>query len=246
MKTLLAITDLTRMQRGAVCIAGQDPAGNTIRPVLPPPGISERMARNGDKALIFPFAAVEFELLKHTPKPPHTEDHLFDAKSIALKGVLKEEQKRRVLEKSLFADVAAIFEQPIQHSPGHSVADGIGPRSVGTVRPKTVHQIFYEQGEDNAWNYRLGLYDPSDTYYRLKITDLTWNYYCNSRRSAERDPAAIADELTQLLKHTTVYLRIGLSRGWAKFPDRCFLQVNGVYTFPDYLQGKTFAEFAPN
>ncbi len=246
MKTLLAITDLTRMHRGAVCIAGQDPAGNVIRPVLPPPGISERMARNGDKAVIFPFGVVEFEILKHTPKPPHTEDHLFDPKSIVPKGVLKEEQKRRVLEKSLFEDVAAIFEQSIQRHPGHSVADGIGPRSVGTVRPKAVHQIFYEQGEDNAWNYRLGFDDPSDAYYRLKITDLTWNTYFGSRRSPERDPAAIAEEMTLLLKDTTVYLRIGLSRGWAKFPGRCFLQVNGVYTFPDYLQGKTFAEFASN
>jgi len=242
MKTLLAITDLTRMQRGAVCIAGQTPDGHCIRPVLPPPGIPEKIIRAGNKAIVFPFAAVEVEVLKHTPRPPHTEDRLFDPRSLTCKGALSEEQKLRVLNTSLFESVADIFEQPIQHSPGFHVEDGVGPRSVGTIRPKTIHKVFYEQGEDNAWNYRLAFYDPADQYYRLKITDLTWSYYCNSRRSDDRDPAAIADELTQLIKQKTVYLRIGLSRGWARFPGRCFLQVNGIYTFPDYAGGKTFAE----
>ena len=59
-----------------------------------------------------------------------------------------------------------------------------------------------------------------------------------TRRVCVLRPSRIARTISPLK-------RIGLSRGWAKFPDRCFLQVNGVYTFPDYLQGKTFAEFAP-
>jgi hypothetical protein len=25
----------------------------------------------------------------------------------------------------------------------------------------------------------------------------------------------------------------------------CYLQVNGIYTFPDYLEGKCFADFLP-
>jgi hypothetical protein len=49
-----------------------------------------------------------------------------------------------------------------------------------------------------------------------------------------------------LFKKNTIYLRIGLSRGWQKYPDRCYLQVNGVFTFPDYLDGKTFLDYAPD
>ncbi len=135
------------------------------------------------------------------------------------------------------------IEQPIQRGPGFYVMDGEGPRSVGTIQPRAIHQVFYEQGEDNAWNYRLGFFDQQDEYYRLKITDLTWNYYCAFQRTQDRAPAQIASDLTQLLKSKTVHLRIGLSRGWAKFPGRCFLQVNGVYTFPDYLRGKIFTDF---
>ena len=28
-------------------------------------------------------------------------------------------------------------------------------------------------------------------------------------------------------------------------PDRCHLQITGVYSFPDYLDGKCFADFSP-
>ncbi|MGI6627904.1 MAG: hypothetical protein ACOX4K_06115 [Bacillota bacterium] len=41
-----------------------------------------------------------------------------------------------------------------------------------------------------------------------------------------------------------VFFRIGLARGWSRYPDRCYLQITGVYTFPDYLDGKCFADFA--
>lgn len=29
----------------------------------------------------------------------------------------------------------------------------------------------------------------------------------------------------------SIYLRIGLARGWVKHPDRCYLQITGVYGF---------------
>jgi hypothetical protein len=78
---------------------------------------------------------------------------------------------------------------------------------------------------------------------RLVITDLTWQYYCRSLRGEERDLQKIAAELTERLKNSVVYLRIGLARGWNKFPERCYLQITGIYTFPDYLGGKNFYDF---
>jgi hypothetical protein len=44
-------------------------------------------------------------------------------------------------------------------------------------------------------------------------------------------------------QETTTLLRIGLARLWEKFPDRCYLQITGIYTFPDYLRGRTFTDF---
>jgi hypothetical protein len=51
-------------------------------------------------------------------------------------------------------------------------------------------------------------------------------------------------QLTQVFNQRTTFLRIGLARHWDKFPDRCYLQVTGIYTFPDYLRGRNFTDFA--
>lgn len=53
----------------------------------------------------------------------------------------------------------------------------------------------------------------------------------------------VVSEMAEKQTSSQVYLRIGLARGWKKYPDRCFLQITGVYTFPDYLDGKIFADF---
>ena len=46
------------------------------------------------------------------------------------------------------------------------------------------------------------------------------------------------------LENQKVYLRIGLAHGWKKFPERCYLQITGIYTFPDYLGGKNFSHYS--
>lgn len=73
MKTLLAITDLTRMQHGCVCVAGYDKDGRCVRPVLPPPGILESSLFAGGKPIVFPFAVVEYDLLQPVVEPPYLQ-----------------------------------------------------------------------------------------------------------------------------------------------------------------------------
>src|SRR5512139_1836862 len=77
MITPLVITDLTRMQQGRVCVAGYDQHQHPVRPVLPPPGISESALYKDGQPNIFPFALVEFDLQEADPQPPHTEDVFF-------------------------------------------------------------------------------------------------------------------------------------------------------------------------
>ena len=241
MKTNLVITDLTRMYRGMVCIAGYDSTHRCIRPTLPAPGISEDALMQGNFPIIFPFAVVEFELLRPTPQPPHSEDwrYLFTWPRF----IRKVQDRKTVLHWSLFDSVSDIFEQPIHDDLGFYVMDCQGTRSLGTIRPQEIHQVIYEQeGMNGPWNYRFWFTDGQGKTYRLKITDLTWHYYCGSLRGEDRDPTQISAELTTRLASSEVFLRIGLSHGWKKFPDRCYLQVNGIYTFPDYLEGRTFAD----
>ncbi len=243
MKTQLVITDLTRMQRGKVCIAGYDATHQCIRPTLPPPGIAEDMLYKDGRPIIYPFSLVEMVLVEPDSQPPHTEDYRFDPGSI--RHIRTVESRKTVLEWSLFENVAALFEQPVLTGPGYFVMDCQGPRSIGTIRPRNIINAIYEMGFEGAWDYRLHFIDRAGESYRLKITDLTWQYYCQSRRGPAMEPKMIADELTETLWASNVYLRIGLARGWKKFPDRCFLQITGVYTFPNYLVGKIFADFRP-
>ncbi len=242
MKMPLVVTDLTRMQRGAVCIAGIDPAGRCVRPVLPPPGIPESALYNQGEPIIYPSARVEFFLLRPRPQPPHTEDVYFVEGSPRL--IERENNFEDVLKRGLFPSVQEIFDQPILRDPGYSVLDCQGPRSIGTVQPANILNVSYShEAVNDAWDYRLVFEDGRGETYRLKITDLTCHYYCDNRRGQGEMPITIADKLTAELQSRKVYLRIGLSRGWKKYPERCFLQVNSIHTFPDYLDGKIFADF---
>ncbi|MBI4768937.1 MAG: hypothetical protein HY784_00620 [Chloroflexi bacterium] len=244
MKTPLAITDLTRMQRGCVCVAGYDKDGRCVRPVLPPPGILESSLYAGERPAIFPFAVVEYDLLQPIVEPPHTEDWRYDPASVRFLRPVAPEKWRGVLEMGLFGEVAAIFEQPVLTDPGFYVMAGQGPRSLGTVRPQLVFSATYRPKADR-WDYRLRFVGGAGVVYNLQVTDLAWRYLCDQRREAGEEPDRIAADLTAALKSAEVYLRIGLARGWEKYPDRCYLQITGVQAFPDYLHGKTFADLSP-
>lgn len=241
----ITITDVTRMREGRVCVAGYDNDRVCIRPVLPQPGIHERTLFKNKRPYVFPFAEVEYELLRPHPQPPHTEDYLYDPTRTRFVRRLDEEQRKALLKQTLFPDLYELFETPILFDLGFYILDGKGPRSLGTIEPKQVIGAFYERLPEGKWKYRLRFMDQSRTAYTLTITDLAWRYYCDFQRESGSSPSTISNKMSSILKLSRVYLRIGLARSWEKFPDRCYIQITGVYTFPDYLNGKTFADFAP-
>ncbi len=242
MNTLLVVTDLTRMQHGHVCIAGYDTHKTCIRLVRPPPdGIPESSIIQNQQATVFPFAVIEADVLDNQPDPPHVEDHLYAPESLRFIRRADEVKKEKVLSWSLHKTLHELFGQPILESPGHYVLAGQGAHSLGTILTNAIKCVEYKEGPEGAWDYRITFKD-AEHWYNLKITDLTWHYYCDLLRADGREPADIAAELTATVRRLKVYLRIGLSRGWKKYPGRCFLQVNGILTFPDYLEGRTFAD----
>jgi len=242
MRKQITITDLTRMQGNRVCVAGYDTDGHCVRPVIPFTGIAEPSLSAKGRVIVFPFAVVEYDFLGHKPEPPHTEDWPYAPASVRFVRRADEGQKRAVLTASLFPNVAAIFEQPIQRDIGYYVLNGQGPRSLGTIQPQTIHAVIYQQ-HDGKWDYRFDFVDGGGAAYRLKITDLAFRYSCDWQRQAGRAPDEISATLAATFQSSTLYLRVGLARGWEKFPERCYLQITGVHTFPDYLEGKTFADF---
>jgi hypothetical protein len=95
MKTVLAITDVTRMYEGRVCVAGYDKNGKCIRPVLPHPGLHERSLYSRGRPIVFPFAIVALDLLEPLPHAPHTEDCDFEPTSIRLIDQLDDKHNRQ-------------------------------------------------------------------------------------------------------------------------------------------------------
>lgn len=88
-------------------------------------------------------------------------------------------------------------------------------------------------------------FSDSSCSYRLSVTDLSLRSYLDYQRVCRRlDSTSAALGVLRVLSRGEVYLRIGLSRHWSKFPDRCYLQIKGIYAFPDYLDGKCFGDFA--
>lgn len=242
MITQLAVTDLTRMQRGHVCIAGYDTKQNCIRLVRPrPQGIPELSLVVDNKAIAFPFAVIEVDLLNALPDPPHVEDHLYVPQSLRFLRRVDDARKERFLGWSLHHSLADLFGQPVLQGPGYYVMAGQGVRSLGTIQPSAIKGVEYHSEQEGSWSYHI-VFKDDVSWYRLKITDLTWHYYCDLYRADGREPSEIASEMTTTLKRVKVYLRIGLARGWQKYPDRCYVQVNGIHTIPDYLNGRTFVE----
>jgi hypothetical protein len=245
MRKFLVITDVTRMHEGRVCVAGYDANGKCIRPVMPPPGICESSLYCRGQPVVFPFAVVEYDLLQAMPRPPHTEDHLYDPGSIRLSRRLDPTGRRRLLAGTVFPGVGDVFEAPIVSDQGFYIRSGQGVRSLGTIQPRRITRLVHELGPEGQWKYRLHFIDRQGSIYWLTVTDLTWRYFMDYQRGHGKSPPQICRELLAALRRCEVFLRIGLTRGWEKHPDRCYLQVTAVYTFPDYLKGLTFADFAP-
>jgi hypothetical protein len=241
MKTRLVITDLTRMYHKNVCIAGYTAGRQCIRPISIGGGIPEAILYHDQQAIIYPFAEIELELLKPLGKKPHIEDYSFNPWS--LRFIREVDSREKILHWSLFENVEAIFEQEIHIDPGFYVLDCQGARSLGSMIPSKILEVLYEPGTEGNWDYRMAFIDGAGRVYRLKIVDLTWQYYCASLKDETRAPKEIASIISQDISNRRVFLRIGLARGWKKYPERCYLQITGIFTFPDYLENKNFSQF---
>jgi len=211
--------------------------------VLPPPGVLREHLHIKGKLAILPRAKVRFDFHQVPIEPPHIEDLGFDLKSIVYEGSCTDAEWENVLRDSSFSTVNDIYDGLLHEH--RWVEPGANTRSIGTLSQAhdTVIQLREWSGK---LKYRLSFRDSTGFLYDIPISDLAFRELSYTEvKKRNRSPATVSQELTSLITSADrLYLRIGLARKWF-IPPRtaCWTQVTGIYTFPDYLEGKSFADF---
>ena len=244
METELIITDITRMAGYFICIAGIDKNGRTIRPLYEHQRIEESWCLvDGKEIRPFTRVLIDLEKPRQNSIPPHVEDWFIGPGKVQVLDYCSDEQKKELLINGCFKDTNSIFGTPVIHVAGEGtfVNSGKGCCSIGTIKVKQCFNFNHEL-KKGRWDYRMKFIDSTNQEYRLKIVDLTFQTFIDYLRIVKDSSLVqIADQINEEVFHRDeLYLRIGLSRGWDLHPERCYLQITGIHSFPDYLEDKSF------
>jgi len=241
----LIITDLTQMPSGdEACVVGINEKGQTIRPVHDK-GFLKRYLYQNSKLIIFPRAIVEFDLIEARPQPPHIEDVSFNPAYIKFCGKYDDKHWENILLTNSFSTMDAMYEGNLRYDKW--VAPGTNTRSIATLSNTCNHSFAIEAGR--APKPRLHFRESSDKEFNLPVSDLAIRELCYSKvkRKGESTEYVVEKLNKSLAQVRSVYLRIGLARPYKPVGaeiEHCYLQITGIHTIPDYLHGKTFADFA--
>ena len=236
----LIVTDVTRMEGTRVCVGGYLEDGSAVRPVVGRSGPDEAWLQQTQRDPVVPFAVVNLRLSGRPQgiRAPHTEDRLTPRRGHRLQRVLTEQERIELLEHTCSSAVRDIFGSEIHAEAagawGRYVLSEQGTRSLGTVKPSEVEEVIYRRFADRGrWDYRLRFRDGAGEVYQLAVVDLAFRRQLDALRDSGLAPSAAAAAMRDGLRDQRVYLRVGLARGWDKHPDRCYLQLTGVYGFAE-------------
>lgn len=241
----LIITDVTRMGGDRVCIAGVDQQGVPKRPVLPSPGILQKDLYFPRQNVIRPSAVIHINLEpKHNCEPPHIEDYVWlNVKNSRFVWMLEKHDWKDVLKRTLFSSVSDLFGTPIHNNKNIQPKSGV--RSLGTLKPQSVQGFDFQsvtRESGKRTEYRLSFTDASGQLFKnIPINDLALQAYIDDLFAEGFSKEFVTYRLLKLLQESEIWLRLGLTRPWEGW---CWLQVTGIYTFPDYLNGACFADFS--
>lgn len=246
MRQTIVITDLTQMPDGnQVCVVGISEKGECIRPVCKG-GFQKKYLYVGQNVVIRPRARIEFDFTQAEIEPPHIEDKTFDPSSIVNHGLCSDADWENVLQNSSYVKVEDIYDGFLQY--GNWVKPGSSTRSIATLSKASIANVQLAEWQGKL-RYRLSFRDTTRNLFDCPVSDLAFRElsYKEVKRN-NRPRHDVSSELTNILERVErMYLRLGLARPFKRSAvdePRCYLQVTGVHTFPDYLQGKTFADFS--
>lgn len=256
------VTDLTRMDWQDVCLAGIDTDGSLgcIRPELTSGSgrralhPDERWLMSGIGQPVRLFSVVTVDTFGNRPTPPHVEDWEVSGKSPKVEPALDPPARRTLLESLQQKSIDELFGAPVSWNlrndglrSGGSVEPGSGSASLGTLRVDLLG-IQVDRAPSGELRYRAYFRDEVGTYNRLSVSDLSFRLWADHLR---RSNGGMVERVNQILREVfppnlNAWLRIGLARP-KQFESHskpaCYLQVTGVHTLPDYLDGAAWYDF---
>jgi hypothetical protein len=224
----IIITDLTRFSRqDIVCIAGIDPKTNEcIRPL---PYLASTDCR---RLNILPGAILEGNFVPRPCSVPHTEDRCYQGQ-LTFNGPCSTEKFKAILKATESPNVQEGFSVQIPVGQKYIPSNTPPQKSIVTisVNPQEVSIV---PDSFNPGKIKVIFTDRSKREFRyLSITDLGFYNY------AEKSKGDNFANLNNFIhSQSEVFIRVGLSREYKSQDGRngFWLQVNGVYLFPEYLE----------
>lgn len=222
------VTDLTRFNNpDIVCTAVVDlDTGECLRPM---PYLESKKV---EELNIHPGAILEGNIsLNDAVENLHIEDaHYSDWKYLRPSS---SDEFKAILDRTLSASMAAGFGVQFAADQKHIPVGQTATCSIVTigVEPTSIeiHEDQYTPGK-----IKVSIVDQSGHSFRyLPITDRGFFDYAKTRQ----DDGQLEQVQEFISAQQEIYLRVGLSRQWRnRGRDGYWLQVNGIYTFPDFLK----------
>lgn len=224
----IIITDLTRFSRqDIVCTAGINPVTNEcIRPL---PYLQTNDCR---RLNILPGAILEGNFTAKPYTSPHTEDRNYQGQ-LSFKGQCSADAFMSILKATESPSAEEGFSVELPHDQKHIPSISPPNKSIITL---SVNPWEFSLVPDsfNPGKIKVIFSDKSGREFRyFSITDLGFYSY------AERNKGDNFSSLNAFIhSQKEVYVRIGLSREFTSPDGRSgyWLQINGIYTFPKYLE----------
>lgn len=222
----IIITDLTRFaNRNIVCMAGINP--DTYECIRPLPYIQKSSCQ---KLNILPGAVIDGNFTPYPCTAPHYEDK--NAANMKFLGPCSSEEFKRLLKNTSHVSVENGFEVTLTSGQKHIPHDKPPCKSIITLSliPSKLDIVedSYKQGQ-----LRVNFIDQAGkNFHYLSITDLGFFEY--AKRHAEENRI---NELNDFIhSQKDLFIRLGLGRVYKANDGRngFWLQVNGLYTFPEY------------
>lgn len=229
----IAVTDITRMQPGYVCVAGVDVAtGAYVRPVI----VGARL----ETAILAPHGGpfdlatvVDLGIVAPVPQRPEVEDHAFKPRNARAVQTIEPSLFWEMLRYLSRPTLRAIFGAQLKyHEPGRAIVElGCGEASLGCLAPTRLPRLGLMAREGRTPQVRMALSD-GELGLDLAVTDIR----LYGPDHVTPDPDGIDRVRTELARGTPAVLSVGLTRPYQPSPGVGpvhWLQVNNVHLESD-------------